>query len=99
MHSSAFQNVSCRLHQGVLPLGARASMASQIAQNALTKGIWEANGDIGVWPGGMDGLAKLVLAMRWLCGGAGLKAFVHAASNPNTDQRGKAHKIPNPRFP
>ena len=30
-----------------MPLGTRAAMASQIARNALAKGIWEASGDIG----------------------------------------------------
>ena len=56
---------------GVLPLGARASMASQVAQNALATRIWEANSDFGsgwaAWAR-KTGLGYAV-AMLWLCGG------------------------------
>ena len=56
---------------GVMPLGARASMASQIAQNALATIIWEANSDSGyglaAWAC-KTGLGYAV-AVLWLCGG------------------------------
>ena len=54
-----------------MPLGAPASMASQIAQNALATRIWEVAGDFGsdwaAWAR-KTGLGYAV-AMRRLCGG------------------------------
>ena len=67
-HSKIFHVVSI---VGVMPLGTRASMASQIAQNALGTRIWEANNDSGAgWAAWACKTGRgYAVAMLWLCGG------------------------------
>ena len=81
-----------------MPLGTRAAMASQIARNALAKGIWEASGDIGsgraAWAC-KTGLGYAV-AMRRLCGRGGIENICSRRLQPEHEPTRQGPEIPNP---